>query len=190
MAKTPATAGTRRSRVDQQPAELVAFGRDLRGQWSGTNAGRPDHGRGLNVLAARQRDAGFVERSDAGAEPGLHSELAQRIFDDGARTRAHVGRNRLVAIDDDHARLGVPAENLDAGRAGISVAASMPVNPPPATTTVSRAFEAGRFGQPVQVPVEGDRIFQLVDAEAVLGKAGNVGTEQPAAGGHDQPVSR
>ncbi len=40
----------------------------------------------------------------------------------------------------------------------------------------------------MQVPVEGDRIVELVDGEAVFGKAGNIRTEQPAAGGHDQPI--
>jgi hypothetical protein len=40
----------------------------------------------------------------------------------------------------------------------------------------------------VQVSVEGNRIVELIDAEAVFGKAGNIRTEQPAAGGHDQPV--
>ena len=36
--------------------------------------------------------------------------------------------------------------------------------------------------------VEGDRVVEIVDAEAVLGEAGNIRTEQPAAGGHDQPI--
>ena len=44
------------------------------------------------------------------------------------------------------------------------------------------------LGEAMQVLVEGNRIVERVDAEAVLGKAGNVRTEQPAAGGHDQPV--
>ena len=38
------------------------------------------------------------------------------------------------------------------------------------------------------MPVKSDRVVELVDTEAVLGKAGNVRTEQAAAGGHDQPV--
>ena len=36
--------------------------------------------------------------------------------------------------------------------------------------------------------VERDRIVEVVDAETMLGEARNVRTEQPAAGGHDQPV--
>ena len=36
--------------------------------------------------------------------------------------------------------------------------------------------------------VEGNRIIERVDAEAVLGEAGNIRAEQPAAGGHDQAV--
>ena len=36
--------------------------------------------------------------------------------------------------------------------------------------------------------VEGNRIVERVDTKAVLGEAGNVRTEQPAAGGHDQAV--
>ena len=38
------------------------------------------------------------------------------------------------------------------------------------------------------MPVEGDRVVELVDAKTVFGEAGNIRTEQPAAGGHDQPV--
>jgi hypothetical protein len=36
--------------------------------------------------------------------------------------------------------------------------------------------------------VEGNRIIERVDTEAVLGEARNIRTEQPAAGGHDQTV--
>ena len=50
--------------------------------------------------------------------------------------------------------------------AGISVAVSMPVNPPPATTTVSRAVPCRPIGQAMQMPVERDRVVELVDAEA------------------------
>ena len=38
------------------------------------------------------------------------------------------------------------------------------------------------------MPVERDRVVELVDAEAVLGETGNIRAEQPAAGGHDQPI--
>ena len=38
------------------------------------------------------------------------------------------------------------------------------------------------------MPVERDRVVELVDAETVLGKAGDVGAEQTAAGRHHQPV--
>jgi len=36
--------------------------------------------------------------------------------------------------------------------------------------------------------VKGDRIVERVDAEAVLGEAGNIRTEEPAARGHNQPI--
>ena len=36
--------------------------------------------------------------------------------------------------------------------------------------------------------VERDRVVERVDAKSVLGEARNIRTEQPAAGGHDQPV--
>ena len=65
---------------------------------------------------------------DAGAEPGFHTELAQRVLDDRPRTRAHVGSDRVVPVDDDDARLCILAEDraqsrghfrcrLDAGEA-------------------------------------------------------------------------
>ena len=37
--------------VDQQPAEIVALGRNLLGQRRGANAGCPDHGLGFDVFA-------------------------------------------------------------------------------------------------------------------------------------------
>ncbi|MGY4496834.1 hypothetical protein ACVWYH_000761 [Bradyrhizobium sp. GM24.11] len=40
----------------------------------------------------------------------------------------------------------------------------------------------------MQVAIERDGVVELVDAEAVLGKAGNVRAEQAAASGDDQPV--
>ncbi len=80
--------------VNQQPAEIVALGRDLRGQRRGANACRPDHGLGLDTFAVGQRDAGCIQRGNAGTEPGLHAELAQRLLDDGTGTRAHIGSDR------------------------------------------------------------------------------------------------
>ena len=112
MAKTPWTPRHAQIAVDQQPAEIVALGGDLRGQGRGANARRPDHGLGFDVFAVGKRDAGFVERGDAGAEPGLHTELAQGVLDDGAGTFAHVGRDRAVAVDDDDAGLGILAEDF------------------------------------------------------------------------------
>ncbi|MGY4476654.1 hypothetical protein ACVILL_004068 [Bradyrhizobium sp. USDA 3364] len=38
------------------------------------------------------------------------------------------------------------------------------------------------------MPVERDRVLDIVDAEAMLGKAWHVRTEQPAAGRHHQPI--
>ncbi len=46
-------AGYAQIAVDQQPAEIVALGGDLRGQRRGANARRPDHGLGFDVFAAR-----------------------------------------------------------------------------------------------------------------------------------------
>ena len=129
----------------------------------------------------------FVERGDAGAEAGFHAELAQRVLDNGAGTCAHVGRDRAVAVDDDDAGLGILAEDfakprrhfccrLDAGETAAGHDDRVaPVHGRP-------------LGEAMQMLVEGNRIVERVDAEAVLGKTGNVGTEQPAAGGHDQAI--
>jgi hypothetical protein len=68
------------------------------------------------VFAGRQGDAGFVERGDASPEPGLYAELAQRFLDHWARAFAHVGSDRTVAVDDDHARLGVLAKDFAQAR--------------------------------------------------------------------------
>ena len=38
------------------------------------------------------------------------------------------------------------------------------------------------------MPVERDRVGELIDAEPMLGKAGDFRTEQPAAGREDQPI--
>ena len=107
-----------------------------------------------------KRDAGFVERGDAGAEPGLHAELAQGILDDRAGTFAHIGSDRIVAVDDDDARLGILAEDrakprghlgrrLDAGET--------------AAGNDDRVAPVHRrpIGQAVQMLVEGDRIVEL-----------------------------
>ena len=47
-------------------------------------------------------------------------------------------------------------------RAGISVAASMPVKPPPATTTVSRPFHGRTVRKAVQMLVEGNCIIERI----------------------------
>src|SRR3546814_4584726 len=84
-----------------------------------------------------------------------------------ARARAHVGRDRAVAIDDDDAGLGVRAEDfaqprrnfgggLDAGKAA-------------ANHDDRAAPVRGRpLGEAMQVLVEGNRVIQRVDAETVL----------------------
>src|ERR1700751_4190087 len=40
----------------------------------------------------------------------------------------------------------------------------------------------------MQMPVEGDRVVELVDAEAMFSEPGDTGTEQPAASGNNQSV--
>ena len=135
---------------------------------------RPDHGLGFDAFAVGKRDAGFVQCRDADTEPGLHTELAQGILNDRAGTCAHIGSDRLVPLDDDDARLGVLAEDrteprgylgrrLDAGE--------------PAAGHDDRVapVQCRPVGQAVQMPVEGNRIVELVDAEAVFGKAGEFG---------------
>ena len=139
------------------------------------------------MFAAGQRDAGFVERGDAGAEPGLHAELAQCVLDDGAGTFAHVGRDRAVAIDDDDAHFGVLAEDLAKPRGHFRC--RLDAGETAAGNDNRVAPVHGRpVGEALQMLVEGNRIVERVDTEAVLGKAGDIRTEQPAAGGDDQPV--
>ena len=187
MAKTPATDGHAQAAVDQQPAKIVALAGNQRGQGSCANARGPDHGLGFNVFAVGERDAGLIERGDADTEPGLHAELAQRILDDRARTFAHIGSDRIVAIDNDDTRLRIFAEDrakprghlrrrLDAGEAAAGNDDRVaPVHCRP-------------VGQAMQMPVKGLRIVEIVDTEAMRGKARNIRAEQPAAGGHDQRV--
>jgi hypothetical protein len=38
------------------------------------------------------------------------------------------------------------------------------------------------------MPVERDRVTELIDAEAILRQPRDIGTEQPAAGGKDEPI--
>ena len=139
------------------------------------------------MFAAGKRHAGLIERGDAGAEAGFHTELAQRVLDHGARTCAHVGRDRAVAVDDDDAGLGILAEDLAKPRRHFCC--RLDAGETAAGHDDRVASVHGRpLREPMQVLVEGNRIVERVDAEAVLGETGNVRTEQPAAGGHDQSV--
>jgi hypothetical protein len=169
-------AGHAQIAVDQQPAEIVALGGDLRGQGSGANARCPYHGFGFDVFAAGQRNAGLIERSDAGAEPGFHTELAQSVLDDGARSFAHIGSDRAVALDDDDARLDVLAEDFAKPRGHLGC--RLDAGEPAAGHDDRVASVHGRpLGEAMQVLVEGNRIIERVDAEAVLGKARNIRAE-------------
>ena len=38
------------------------------------------------------------------------------------------------------------------------------------------------------MPVERDRVTELIDAEAILRQPRDIGTEQPATGGKDEPI--
>ncbi len=64
----------------------------------------------------------------------------------------------------------------------------MPVKPPPATTTVSRAADAGRRARAWRWRSRVTASSSWSTAEHMLGNAGNVRAEQPAAGGEHQPV--
>jgi hypothetical protein len=139
------------------------------------------------VFAAGQRHAGLIERSDAGAKAGFHTELAQRVLDHWARTCSHVGRDHAVAIDDDDAGLGIFAEDLAQPRRhlcrGLDAGKTTAGHDDRVAPVHGRSLR-----KPMQVLVEGNCIVERVDAEAVLSETGNVGTEKPAAGGHDQSV--
>jgi hypothetical protein len=165
----------------------LSRGGDLLGQWRGANTRRPDHGLGFDVFAAGKRHAGFIQRRDAGAEPRLHTDLAQGLLNDGARSCAHIGGDRAVALDDDDAGLGILAEDLAKPRRHFC--RRLDAGETAAGHDDCVASVHGRpLGEVMQMLVEGNRIVERVDAEAVLGKTGNVRTEQPAAGGHDQAV--
>ena len=151
------------------------------------NARGPDHCLRFDALAIGQGDAGFVERGDTDTESGLHADLLQRILDDGTRIFAHVGGDRLIALNDDDARFGAAAKTLaeacrhlgcrlDAGEAAAG-------NHDRVTSVCSRTV-----GQAMQMLVKGNRIVKRVDAETMLRKTGNVRTEQPAARCHDQAI--
>jgi hypothetical protein len=113
--------------------------------------------------------------------------LRRGLLNEGARAFAHVGSDRAVPIDDDDPRLGLVAKvptkprghlrrRLDAGE--------------PAACNNDRVAPVlcRPIGQTVQMPVEGDRISELVNAETMLGEAGDIWTKQPAAGRHNHPI--
>jgi len=54
----------------------------------------------VDALVVGECDAGVAALDEAGAEPGLHAELTQRLLDRGARIEAHVRRDRVPALDD------------------------------------------------------------------------------------------
>ena len=112
------------------------------------------------MFAVGKRDAGFVERRDAGAEPGLHTELAQGVLDDGAGAFAHIGCDRLVAVDDDDARLGILAEDFAQSRGHLGCRLDAGET---AAGNDDRVAPVHRrpIGQAVQMLVEGDRVVEL-----------------------------
>ncbi|MGY4476655.1 hypothetical protein ACVILL_004069 [Bradyrhizobium sp. USDA 3364] len=116
MANTPATDGTRKSRSTSSRPKLSRSAGICWVSGAARIPAAPDHGRGLDMLAVGQRDAGLGDLCDAGSEPAFDPELAHRILDDRTRILAHVGCDRGVAFDDDDARPGVLTEDLPQAR--------------------------------------------------------------------------
>ena len=111
------------------------------------------------MFAVGKRDAGFVERCDAGAEPGLHAELAQGVLNDRTGAFAHIRCDRLVAVDDDDACLGILAEDFAQSRGHLGGRLDAGET---AAGNDDRVAPVHRrpFRQAVQMLVEGDRIIQ------------------------------
>ena len=96
---------------------------------------------------------------DAGAEPRFHAELAQGLLDDRTGAFAHIGCDRLVAVDDDDARLGILAEDFAQSRGhlgGRLDAGETAAGHDDRVAPVHRR----PFRQAVQMLVEGDRIIE------------------------------
>jgi len=106
--------------------------------------------------------------------PSLASTPAQRraILRTIAREPAPVGAIALPRSTMTTRGLGILAKERAQAARGISVAASMPVKPPPATTTcIARPRLPADSARPCSMSVRGDRVRQLVDTERVRGKA-------------------
>src|SRR5690606_29640075 len=162
-------------------------GSSLCGDRTAAEATRPDYGGALDGLSVARGDAPPGQRRDAYTEPRFDTELPQRLFDQRTRLRAHCRRDDFVAVDDDDADVCLWPENgtqarrhfgghLDAGE----------------TAAADDHCIAGGRGWPIrqggEVAVERDRVVELIDREAVLGKSWYVRLEPLAAGSQHQAV--
>src|SRR5207248_8599541 len=134
-----------------------------------------------DVFAAGQRHAGLIQFGDAGAKPGLHTELAQGFLNERPRAFAHVGSNCAVPLDDDDPRLGLLAKDPTKPRGHLR--RRLDAGEPAACNNDRVAAVLCRpIRQTVQMPVEGDRVSELVNAEAMPGETRDLWTGEPAAG--------
>ena len=150
--------------------------------------GAPDDCRGGDALARGQGGAGFVDRGDRDAGPGLDAERRERLVDYGARLLAHIGADPRLPVGNDHARRArrTPegraqfprhlGRDLDAGQA----AADDQRGPLP------RRWRSRR--QRRDMGVEPAAGVVGVDIEGVRVEARDRRAGEPAAEGEDQPV--
>ncbi len=99
----------------------------------------------------------------------LHAEITDRLLDRRPRLDADPAARSRSLRSTITTRISASRPRMSCSRARhFGLAVSMPVKPPPATTTVLRAFEAGRFASACRCSVQPDRLVHQVDAEAVL----------------------
>ena len=131
--------------IDDQAAQIVPRRGNLRGQRRRAHARRPDHRGAFDTLAIGQGHATLVDRRKTprqGSFPRRRRGLLPQSPAAGwCRSGPRISSLRSTITT----RMSVSRPRMARSRSGISVAVSMPVKPPPATTTVLRAFEAGRF---------------------------------------------
>src|SRR5690606_26173185 len=96
--------------IDEQAAKIIALAGDLCGERRGADTGRPDDGGAFDVLAGGERYACGIHLHDTGAETALDTKLMQRLLDERPRTRSHIRRDRITAIDDDDADIRIFTE--------------------------------------------------------------------------------
>ncbi|MNS79919.1 hypothetical protein D3C72_1135830 [compost metagenome] len=173
--------------VHMQPAEVVALRGDLVSQRARTGACGPDHGLGVDALAAFQGDAFGVHRRHTGAQLPRHAELGQRLGNHRARPLAQVRTDLAIALHQDDAHCGIGTEHLAQPRRHLG--RGLDAGEPGASYHHGIARHAvGAAGQPVQMRLQPRGIGHLVDVEGMRFESVDRRTEQPAAGGQHQAV--